>query len=187
MSKEIQILGVVGSPRRNGNTELLVTEVLKGAEKVGAISEKVILNELTIAFCQACNACANNRKCIQNDDMQTVVEMMRKSDVWVFGTPIYWWGPSAQFKTFIDRWYGVERSIFFNKKVILTIPLGASSAHYARHTVGMFEDIIPYRNAELVETILALGMSSKGEVKNKPELLANARNAGVSVIESLNK
>ncbi|MBD3191255.1 MAG: hypothetical protein GF308_11455 [Candidatus Heimdallarchaeota archaeon] len=187
MSKEIRILGIVGSPRRKGNTELLVNEVLKGAEKVGAISEKVILNELDIAFCQACNACTNNRKCIQNDDMEIVVNKMRKNDVWVFGTPIYWWGPSAQFKTFIDRWYGVESSLFFNKKIILTISLGASSAHYARHTLGMFEDIIPYRNAELFETILALGMGSKGAVKNKPEILTKARNAGESVIESLNK
>ena len=109
--------------------------------------------------------------------MQNILEKMNQSDIWVFGTPIYWWGPTAQFKVFIDRWYGADKKIFKKKKIILIIPLGGGSADYARHTIGMFEDIIPYQSAELVETILALGMSSKGAVKNRPIILKQARNA----------
>lgn len=178
-----KILGIVGSPRKNGNTELLVDEVLKGAKKTGAETEKILLNELEITPCQACNQCSKTKKCIQNDDMEKIVKLMEESTVWVFGTPIYWWGPTAQFKAFIDRWYGVSREVFREKKIILVIPLGASSDHYARHTVGMFEDIIPYRNAELFVTILATGVSSKGAVKSKPEYLRKARNAGKKVFE----
>jgi len=172
-----RILGIVGSPRRGGNTEILIDEVLAGAEETGALTEKLILNELNISPCQACNACYKNSECIQKDDMQKILEKMNQSDVWVFGTPIYWWGPTAQFKAFIDRWYGADKDIFEKKKIILVISLGAGSAHYARHTIGMFKDIIPYKSAELVETILALGMNEKGAVKNKPKIMAQARNA----------
>ena len=176
-TKQKRILGIVGSPRRGGNTEILVDEVLAGAKEKGVSTEKLILNELNISPCQACNACITNGECIQKDDMQEILEKMKQSDVWVFGTPIYWWGPTAQFKTYIDRWYGADNNIFTNKKIILVIPLGGGSEHYARHTVGMFEDIIPYKSAKLVETVLALGMSGKGAVKNRPKILAQARNA----------
>ncbi|MEA2070223.1 MAG: flavodoxin family protein [Asgard group archaeon] len=187
MNKENKpiILSIVGSPRRNGNTEILVDEVLNGAKEANANIKKIILNELDITPCQACNQCSDTKKCIIEDDMKPVVKLMKKSDVWVFGTPIYWWGPTAQFKTFIDRWYGISKDIFSGKKIILVIPLGAGSAHYARHTVGMFEDIIPYRNAILFETILATGVNSKGAVKNKSEYLTKAFNAGKRVFENL--
>lgn len=172
-----RILGIVGSPRRGGNTEILIDEVLAGAEESGFLIEKLILNELNITPCQACNACNKTGDCVQKDDMQKILEKMNQSDVWVFGTPIYWWGPTAQFKAFIDRWYGADKAIFEKKKIILVISLGAGSAHYARHTIGMFEDIIPYKSAELVETILALGMNERGAVKKRPKIMAQARNA----------
>jgi multimeric flavodoxin WrbA len=54
MSVPKKVLGIVGSPRRGGNTEILVDEVLAGSEELEALTEKVILNELTIAPCQFC-------------------------------------------------------------------------------------------------------------------------------------
>ncbi|NHJ87964.1 MAG: flavodoxin family protein [Asgard group archaeon] len=176
------VLGIVGSPRKNGNTELLVDEVLAGAKEAGAETKKIILNDLKISPCQACNNCLKIKKCIIEDDMASLVELMEKSAIWVWGTPVYWWGPSAQFKAFIDRWYGVSRDIFTDKKIILTIPLAASE-YYARYTVGMLEDIIPYRNAILFETIVASGVGARGSVKNKPEYLIKARKAGRRAIE----
>ena len=59
-----RILGIVGSPRRGGNTEILVDEVLAGAEEVGAFTEKIILNELNITPCQACDGCQKTGKCV---------------------------------------------------------------------------------------------------------------------------
>ncbi|MHA1943032.1 MAG: flavodoxin family protein [Candidatus Thorarchaeota archaeon] len=132
------ILGIVGSPRRGGNTETLVDSVLAGARECGATSTKVILNEMTVAPCRACNNCQKNNTCVQDDDMATLIELMEKSDVWVLGTPIYWWGPSAQFKAFLDRWYGVDQRLFQGKQVILTIPMGGTNDHYARRLRGGF-------------------------------------------------
>ncbi|MFW9793856.1 MAG: flavodoxin family protein [Candidatus Thorarchaeota archaeon] len=181
-SCEKTILGIVGSPRRGGNTETLVDTVIAGAAECGAASAKVILHELSIAPCRACNSCHRDGKCIQEDDMEMLIDLMEKSDVWVFGTPIYWWGPSAQFKAFIDRWYGLDQRIFQGKQVILTIPMGGGNDHYARHTVGMFKDICNYLGMTCVETVVAPGMNGRTAVRENSRILESARTAGMKVM-----
>lgn len=176
------ILGIVGSPRRGGNTETLVDSVLAGAMECGATSIKVILSEMRIAPCRACNSCRKNNTCVQDDDMRTIIELMEKSDIWVLGTPIYWWGPSAQFKAFIDRWYGVDQTIFQGKQVILTIPMGGGNDHYARHTVGMFKDICNYLGMTCIETVVAPGMNGRTAVRENSFILASARAAGIKAM-----
>ena len=99
----MKVLGIVGSPRRKGNTEVLVDEVLAGAAEVGISTEKVILTDLQISPCKACDACRKSENCLQEDDMMELLDKMGQCDVWVLGTPLYWWGPSAQFKVFLDR------------------------------------------------------------------------------------
>lgn len=180
-----RILGIVGSPRRGGNTEILVDEVLAGAEEAGALTEKVILNELEIVPCQACDACGKTGKCVQQDDMPALLEQMQRSQVWVLGTPVYWWGPTAQFKTFLDRWYGVEREIFAGQCVVLVIPLGGG-ASYARHAVGMLTDIVNYLGMKIVEIVLAPGAHGPGAVRGHATVLATARRAGREAIEMPN-
>jgi multimeric flavodoxin WrbA len=176
-----RVLGIVGSPRRGGNTETLVDEVLAGAEEGGAVTTKVILNELNISPCQACNACGKTGICVQKDDMAHVLEYMRNSHTWVLGTPVYWWGPTAQFKAFLDRWYGIKRDIFKGKRIVLVIPSGGST-EYARYTVGILTDVMHYLHAEIVATIRAPGTHGLGSVRNDANLMAAARNAGQKVV-----
>jgi multimeric flavodoxin WrbA len=172
-----RVLGIVGSPRRGGNTEILVDEVLHGAEEAGALTEKVILSELNIAPCRACNACRKTGQCVQQDDMVKLLEQMQRSQAWVLGTPVYWWGPTAQFKAFLDRWYGARRVRFEGRHVVLVVPLGGS-ARGARHTVGMLTDALNYLGTEIVATVLASGAHSLGAVRGHAEVLAAARRAG---------
>jgi NAD(P)H-dependent FMN reductase len=187
MSGEIihkQILGIVGSPRRNGNTEILIDEVLRGAEEAGALSEKVILNELNITPCQACDACQKNDKCVLQDDMQGLLEQMEHSQVWVLGTPVYYWGPTAQFKAFIDRWYGIKQRIFEGRRVILAIPLGGDT-RFARHTVGMLKDALDWQKTELVATVLAPGAFGLAAVRRHTDVLKAAHRAGREAVKRL--
>lgn len=177
-----RVLGIVGSPRRGGNTDILVDEVLAGAAEAGALTEKVLLSKLGINPCRACEACFKTNKCVQQDDMPALLEQMAQSDVWVLGTPVYYWGPTAQFKAFVDRWYSTEHQMtklveFKGKRVVLAIPLGGT-AHDARHTVGMIEDALAYKRSELFATIVAPGVEKKGAVRDYPDVLAAARRAG---------
>jgi multimeric flavodoxin WrbA len=180
-----RVLGIVGSPRRRGNTETLVDEVLRGAEEAGAQVEKVILSELDIGPCRACEACRETRECVQRDDMPALLEQMERSQVWVLGTPIYWWGPTAQFKAFIDRWYGAEYiATFKGRRAILTIPLENTDVGTARHTIGMLTDALDYVKVKLVTTVVAPGVLHRGEVRQHLDVLAQARRAGREAIES---
>jgi len=178
-----QVLGIVGSPRRGGNTEVLVDQVLRGAEEAGASTEKVILSELEIAPCNGCDACQETGECLYQDDMPALLEKMARSQVWALGTPVYWWGPTAQFKTFLDRWYSKvflpqDKAMFRGRRVILVIPMGDADSSTARHTVGMFADALRYSEAELFATVLAPGVNDPGEVRGHAEVMAAALRAG---------
>jgi len=181
----MQVLGIVGSPRIGGNTDILVDEVLAGAKEAGASTEKIILTKLNINPCKACNTCHKTGQCAQKDDMGDLLDKMLQSDLWILGTPIYWWGPTAQFKAFIDRWYHPKHEDFKGKRVILVIPLGGGNERYARHTTGLLEDVFNYLNIELVESVLAPGFNRYGKVKNDTNLLKKAHKAGKEAIQKI--
>jgi multimeric flavodoxin WrbA len=182
-----RVLGIVGSPRRKGNTEILVEEVLRGANEAGAAVDKVILCELDIAPCDACDSCVDTGECITVDAMEGLFPMMQQSQVWVLGTPVYWWGPSAQFKAFVDRWYAKvqreeDKALFRGRRVILVVPMGDADAKTARHVVGMMTDALEYVGAELLATVLAPGANAAGDVRQLPDVLAAAYAAGMAAV-----
>ncbi|MHA1961276.1 MAG: flavodoxin family protein [Candidatus Thorarchaeota archaeon] len=181
---EKKAIGIVGSPRQRGNTDLLVEEILAGAAEAGAETEKVVLTDLSIAPCKACNVCRSSGTCVHKDDMDSLLNLMDQSDVWVLGTPVYWWGPTAQFKTFVDRWYGAKHARFQKKRVILAIPFGGGREHYARHVLGMLQDTMKYLGMEHFATILAPGMDNRGEVQEQTKLMTEARQVGRRAFES---
>jgi putative NADPH-quinone reductase len=115
--------------------------------------------------------------------MPALLEKMERSQVWVLGTPVYWWGPTAQFKAFLDRWYGSNYAMFKDRRIILTIPLEDTDSRTARHTVGMFTDVLAYLKADLFATVLAPGVLDRGQVREHTEVLAAARSAGRAAIE----
>ena len=177
-------LGIVGSPRRGANTDTLVEQVLKGATEAGAVAEKLLLGEMNIQPCRACNACQNTGRCVIEDDFASTLEKMKESDVWVLGTPVYWWGPTAQMKAFIDRWYGVDRAVFRGKRVVLVVPSGGGS-YYARQTVEMLESIIPYLGMRHVATLQTPGTSGPDSARRNTSLMSKARETGIEVVKGL--
>jgi multimeric flavodoxin WrbA len=182
------VLGIVGSARRGGNTEILVDEALRGAEEAGALTEKVILSKLDIGPCRGCDGCQKTGQCVQKDDMPALLEKMQRSQVWVLGTPVYWWGPTAQFKAFLDRWYGARQVVTFKgRRIILTIPLEDTDPGSPRHIVGMFQDILDYLDMELFATVLAPGVFARGAVREHLDILALAHRAGREAIANENK
>jgi len=174
----MRVLGIVGSPRGGGNTETLVDEVLAGAQEAGAKTERITLSALRVEPCRACDACRGMGKCVIDDDMRELITRMESSEVWVLGTPVYWWGPTAQFKAFLDRWYAFDgKREFFHRRVVFVVPSGGGET-YADHTAGMLEEIAGYLGMDHRDTILAGGSGRPGSVRNRDELMARARAAG---------
>jgi multimeric flavodoxin WrbA len=92
-----------GSPRSGGNVETLLWETIRPIEYAGHDIVKFNLNEMTIKPCQDCGGCEGTGQCVQKDDMVSVADAIRRSDRFVLGSPIFFFGLSAQTKTMIDR------------------------------------------------------------------------------------
>jgi hypothetical protein len=99
----IHILGLVGSPRKGKNTDVLVEQVLSGARKSGARTTKIYLNDLKIKPCQACVKFPAPKFCIFSDGMDKIYKLINTVDGIVLGTPAYYETVSSQTKLMIDR------------------------------------------------------------------------------------
>lgn len=115
-----KVLIISSSPRKNGNSQLLCEKFKEGAESQGNEVCLIRLAEKNIGFCHACDACMKNGGiCVLQDDMREILEKYKEADVLVLSTPVYFYGISAQMKTFIDRTYpiwqhlGKKRSILY--------------------------------------------------------------------------
>jgi len=109
MAKKIMIL--TGSPRKNGNTNTVATWFAEGAKAAGAEVEIISVPQLKSKFggCIACMGCQKSDKfeCQVEDDVKPVLARMPKADALVFATPTYFFGPSAQIKSIMDRMYSL--------------------------------------------------------------------------------
>lgn len=99
----MKILGLSCSPRRMGNTEILVSEALSGAQNEGAEVELFSLSGKEIKPCDGCETCYKTGKCHINDDMQTIYQKLVQADGIIFGTPIYFYTMTSQAKALMDR------------------------------------------------------------------------------------
>ncbi|MBN1699145.1 MAG: flavodoxin family protein [Spirochaetales bacterium] len=103
MNKPIKVTGIISSPRKNGNTAVLVREALKGAEASGAETEEIFLNEYDIEFCRGCMACLAGGSCIIDDDFIQLRNRLALSDGIIFGSPNYGNTYNAIMKRFLER------------------------------------------------------------------------------------
>ena len=107
----MKILGLSCSPRKSGNTEILVAEALEGARNEGAEVELLSVSGKDIKPCDGCQACIRTSECHINDDMQTLYRALEEADGIIFGTPIYFYGMAAQAKTIMDRTFAIRRPL----------------------------------------------------------------------------
>lgn len=181
----MRVVGYVGSPRVGGNTDALVSEVLRGAESADAETSLYRLGDLDIAPCQGCDACRRTGRCRQDDDMQAQYDVLLSADAVVIGTPIYWWGPTAQTKAFLDRWYAFEReTALAGKPLLLVCAFGDRDPATARFSVGMFEASATWMGMPFVAPILA-SVSVVGDAARDSALMERAFGAGVRLARLL--
>jgi len=190
----VRVLGIAGSPRRGGNTDLLLAEVLKGAAAKGAEVKTIVLNDLDITPCQHCDACFEAGVCKVKDDMQMVYEEMEKADRIVLASPVQFMGVSAQAKAMIDRC----QALWARKYILKMPPLGDR-----RQRKGLFIAVGGMKLANLFEpslsTVKALfkvidveyagdllfpGVDEKGAIKKHPDALKQAFTAGQKLAEA---
>lgn len=176
-----KVLGFVGSPRRKGYTFVMVSQILDGARDAGSDTEMIFLEGLGLRECDGCHACWKGKPCPKGDGMNDIYAKIAESNVLVFGTPVYWYGPTALMKGLIDRFEYFNcpenRAKIKGKKALLAIPFEEEGQEPARLLVEMFEKSLRYLEMEHTGTILAPGVSKLGDVKEK-EMLEECYKAG---------
>ncbi len=177
-----RVLGVVGSPRKRGNTSILVDRVLEGAEKEGALTETIFLGEMEIAECNGCLVCWQGEECCRQDDMNAVYPRIIESDALVFGTPVYWYGPTALMKAFIDRFVYFNcpenRARIRGKSAAIAVPFEEETIETAGLLEPFFRRCCEYLELNFVGSILVPGVGEAGAVLGKPERLQEAFELG---------
>ncbi len=102
--RTIEIAVLLGSGRRQGNSEAAVEAILSGLSIPGDEVERFYLNEMNVGHCQACEACRENGGiCVQTDNMDIIYDVLGSADLVLIATPIYFSGPSSLLKQVIDR------------------------------------------------------------------------------------
>lgn len=181
----MKVMGVVGSPRRGGNTEILVATVLAGAAAVGAKTEVYRLNELNIRGCQACNYCQEHGSCRQKDDMTPLYEALVAADGIVIGSPIYMGYLTAQTKLFLDRLFA-----FFKLGVGCTLPRGKRGvlvySQGAGDDAALIESLASWLTTAMGIEVKGIvggnGLNELGAVKQRDDLLEKAFRLGRELV-----
>ncbi len=183
-----KILAVVGSPRKGGNTDLLVSRIAAGATAANAHVEVVHLGELQIRECDGCHACWKGRPCSKKDDMLALYPKIAASEAIVFGTPVYWYGPTALMKVLIDRfvYFNCEanRPMIRGKRAAVAIVLEETHEPTWRPVVEFFEKSLAYLEMKPAGTIIVPGVGKKGEILDHPERLEEAFRLGSALAGS---
>jgi len=100
----MQILALIGSPRKGGNSDVLVDELLAHSLRNGHAARKVYLYDYDIRPCLDCRRCQKgDHTCALPDAMPELYGLLTSAEVIVFATPVYWYGPTAKMKLLIDR------------------------------------------------------------------------------------
>ncbi len=178
----MKILGIVGSPRKRGNTYQMIKWILDCAKENGADTEIICLTEFNIKYCIGCSKCMIQGKCPQKDDVPKLHKKMIQADGIVFGAPSYVIHVPAQTKVFLDRSaFMCHRPQLIGKFCIAVSP----SARFGE------EIVVEYLNGVLA----TMGATPIGELTaiaygpqifpEEEEVKKNAREIGIKLVNSI--
>ncbi len=193
MEKRVRVLGIFGSPRKGGNTDLLLEDALKGAEKEGAEVERLRVRDFEISPCTECLHCYEGGECILLDDMQKIYPKLLEADIIILASPIFFYGVTGWVKALIDRtqalWARKYRlrdpslSKEGRKRRGFFISVGGTKGQRvfegAILTAKYFFDVI---NAKYMGELVFRGVDEKGDILKQPEALQEAFEAGKRLV-----
>lgn len=104
----MKTIGILGSTRKGGNTEILMDVALEEARKKGGSASKIVLRDKVIAPCDGCMGCAKTGECVIHDDMQEVYEAIREADGIIWASPVYYWSMTGLTKIALDRTFALN-------------------------------------------------------------------------------
>ena len=189
--KQPLVVGIQGSPRLGGNTDMLLDAALQGAAENGAATQKIVLNELSIRPCQGCGGCDKTGQCVIKDDMCLVSDAIEKMDAMILASPVYFGGVTAQTKAMIDRgqplWarkYLLKQPISRDgqrRDLLFLCTLGSGLHEMIESIRVQVKYFLDTMDGEYNELIFPK-VEERGEIGEHWEALAQAREAGARIV-----
>ncbi len=192
----MKVLAVYGSPRRKGNTSILLRRAVEGAREAGAEVEEIVLRDLKMSPCLEIYGCKKTGRCVIQDDFQDFHDRILESEGLMLASPIFFYSVSAHTKILIDRC----QSLWVKKHWIDQIPTGAGA--FKRKglfiSVGatkgkkLFDGVLltmkyffEVLDVELWNSLLYRGMDFEGDVLKHPQYLEEAYGAGKDLVAAI--
>lgn len=169
----MRVLGVLGSPRVEGNSDILLEQALKGARDAGAETEKIVLCQKKISGCLDCQKCNETGLCVIKDDMPEIHKEILEAEAVIHSVPVYFWAMTSQMKAYLDRWCA-----FFDgewkwhkhyypklkgKKIGLITVCGDADVHTADPIVHSFQTTCQFTKLNFIGAVMA-SAAGKGEI-----------------------
>jgi len=190
----MKVLGIYGSPRKGGNSDLLLDEALKGAQEAGAQVERVYCRKLKMTGCLECGGCAKTGQCVVQDDMQQVYPLLDEADAVILAVPMFFYSAPAVAKALIDR-----AQARWSRRMLKKTREQRKSYDSGRGyliAVGATKGQNLFLGVELVAKyfydaldmsyeggVMFRGVDAKDAIKNHPEYLQEAYELGRSIVE----
>jgi len=186
------MLGICASPRKDGNTDILLEKVLEGAREQGIQTEKIFLSDLNILSLEEkeYENVTEEGLSVRRDDMRIVFHKVEDCDILVIGSPIFFGSLSSQAKTMIDRfqcvWLAKEilkKEIFQKKKKGAFVSVEATNREdFFQNAKSIIRNFFAVINVKYAGELFCGGADAKRKVLERPEVLKQAYELGVKLV-----
>jgi len=183
----MKVLGILGSPRVGGNSDVLLEQALAGAKDAGGEAEKIVLSKKKISGCLNCEKCNQTGVCTIQDDMLEIHKKILEADVILHSVPVYFWAMTAQMKAYLDRWcaffdaeWRVHKAYhpkMKGKRIGLITVCGDPDVSTADPIVHSFKNTCQFSGLKFLDVVQA-SASVKGEIANNEVVKKKAYDLG---------
>jgi multimeric flavodoxin WrbA len=185
----IKVIGILGSPRRGGNSEILLDRCLNSAREAGAQIQKFVLNEMNFVPCQECEEIRRDGRCIIEDDMQKIYPAVEQSDVIVVASPIFFGSVSAQIKMMIDRfqcqWLALyifkTYRILKKKQGVFLCVEGTDRKDFFKNARAIVKNFFATVGASYDYELLCTHVDKGRDIKTHPDCIKKAEDIGKAI------
>lgn len=181
----MNVLGISGTPRKGGNSEVLLNAALEPFAEAKWETKTILLSEKRIGMCTGCETCRERHACVINDDMDEIYEAFEACDAILIASPAYWRNIPAQLKAVFDRTYAVESRKPLAGKLGGAIAVGRGSSGGQSIVLNVIHNFYLSCGALCVPGELN-GVTAvadrPGDIRNQPRRLEQARILGRNII-----
>ena len=166
----MKITVLTGSPRKNGTSNYMADEFIRGAKESGHEVFRFDTARADIKNCLGCNACQMGSKpCIHKDDFVELREHLVNSDIIVFVTPMYYFGMSSTLKKVIDRFYSIDPQLRDKNNKAVLISVQHAQQEFVKDALNQhYQAILSWLNMKNAGIINAIGIESVEHLKTTP-------------------